>query len=77
MNLDEIRNDDGKLPACAWPGGYPMLYLDKEDNVLCPKCANRGVDQSQEVTAYDVNYEDPSCYCNDCGDRIESAYAEG
>jgi len=70
------RNDDGTLPAYAWPGGYPLFYLDKENNVLCPDCANRDVDQSQEVIAADVNWEDDALYCDDCSRRIESAYNE-
>lgn len=28
------------------------------------------------VIACDVNYEDGELYCDDCGERIESAYAE-
>jgi len=70
------RDDSGNFPAYAWPGGYPLFYLDKENNVLCPACASRPVDQSQEVTAGDVNWEDSSLYCDDCGARIESAYTE-
>ena len=74
--LDAIRLDNGDLPAYAWPGGYPMFYIDKEGNVLCPTCANKEVDQSQEVTAYDVNWEDAHLHCDDCSQRIPSAYAE-
>jgi hypothetical protein len=29
----------GSLDAYAWPGGYPVYYLDKNNDVLCPKCA--------------------------------------
>lgn len=28
------------------------------------------------VIALDVNWEDPSLYCDHCSERIESAYAE-
>ena len=57
MNLDEIRDQDGKLPACAWPGGYPMYYFDSEGNTLCPDCANKP-GYSTDPVAYDVNWED-------------------
>jgi hypothetical protein len=70
------RDEDGTLPSWAWPGGYPLFYLDKGGNVLCPECANREVDQSQAAVACDVNWEDPDLHCDDCGRRIESAYAE-
>lgn len=73
--LDEFRNDKGELPAFAWPGGYPLFYLDNEDNVLCPHCANKPGYNSDPV-AYDISWEDPNLICDDCGKRIESAYAE-
>lgn len=58
--------------AYAWPGGYPMYYQDEHDNVLCPKCA----EDVEEELASDVNWEDPDLYCDECGERIESAYSE-
>lgn len=79
QDIDAIRiehgSDAGKLPTYAWPGGYPMFYLDSENNVLCPDCSNAdGYDAP--VVAYDVNYEDKSLYCDDCSKQIESAYCE-
>ncbi len=81
MNLDEIRDSRGKLPAYAWPGGYPMYYLTNDNDVLCPKCANdytpeRDNEDQLKPVAYDVNYEDPQLFCEHCTARIESAYAE-
>lgn len=70
------RDENGLLPSYAWPGGYPLFYLDKEGNVLCPSCANREIDQAQEVIAQDVNWEDPSLFCDDCSTRIQSAYSD-
>lgn len=76
--ISELReHNDGTLPAYAWPGGYPLYYLDKQGSTVCSKCANREVDQSQEVVAWGTNWEDPDLYCDDCNERIESAYAEG
>lgn len=75
MNLDEYRNEKGKLPAYAWPGGYPLYYLDNKNNVLCPACANKSGMSSAPV-AVDTNWEDPHLHCDDCSQRIESAYAE-
>lgn len=76
MSNDLPRDTDGKLSAYAWPGGYPIYYLDKGGNVLCVKCARREVDQSQDVVAAGINWEDPALHCDDCSERIESAYAE-
>lgn len=76
MRLKEIRDANGQLPSWAWPGGYPVIYLTRDNLVVCPKCANREVDQSQEVVAYDINWEDPTLQCDDCSERIQSAYGE-
>lgn len=71
----------GELPAYAWPGGYPIFYMThKSCDVVCVKCANdheTGLDAfgDERIGASDVNWEEPDLYC-DCGERIESAYAE-
>jgi hypothetical protein len=69
------RDSKGQLVKYAWPGGYPVLYVTELSNVLCPDCANRDTDSDVPVAA-DINWEDPSLYCDDCSERIESAYAE-
>lgn len=75
--LDEIRLENGELPAYAWPGGYPIYYIDRDNCVVCPDCANKEpLNGSYEIVAYDINWEDSQLYCDDCGGRIESAYAE-
>jgi hypothetical protein len=71
--IEAMRGEDGKLPAYAWPGGYPMLYVTPEGWSLCPDCANNGDWHLQDG---DANWEDPNLFCEDCGKRIESAYAE-
>lgn len=75
------RNDEGKLEKYAWPGGYPIFYLDSENSVLCARCAQVSDEDAEELPAFkpvaaDVNYEDPELYCAQCSQRIESAYAE-
>jgi len=77
--LDNIRDEKGKLPEFAWPGGYPILYLDKENSVLCAKCANT-LDTVEEdwsddkPTAYFIYWEGPAEICEECNCDIESAY---
>jgi len=85
-----FKPDDGKpgslLPFFAWPGGYPIYYLDGDNCVLCPECAENavreyyedpeGVFENELPVAYDTNYEDPMLICEGCNERIESAYAE-
>lgn len=69
-----IRDSRGKLPSYAWPGGYPLYYILKDTNIVCPDCANKL--PKGEVELADVNWENCDLYCDECGDRIESAYAE-
>lgn len=81
MNLDEIRDSDGKLPAYAWPGGYPLLYLAKDNGVLCPKCANaytpdRDNEDQLKPVAYYIHYEGPGEQCEHCNALVESAYGD-
>lgn len=81
MDINEIRDTNGQLPQFAWPGGYPMYYLAKDNGVLCPKCANefkpeRDNEEQLQAVAYGVNWEDRELFCEHCNGRIESAYAE-
>ena len=70
------RLDNGQLPAFAWPGGYPLFYLDTENNCLCPDCANINDDFSDELVSCEVNWEDESMLCDHCSNKIESTYGE-
>jgi hypothetical protein len=78
---DDMRLENGKLPAYAFPGGYPIFYLAADNGVLCPDCANaytpdRDNERQLKPVECDINYEDDSLYCEHCNKRIESAYAE-
>jgi hypothetical protein len=72
------RDDSGRLIAYAWPGGYPVIYLDKYNEVLCPDCANESEtnDNMELPIAYFVHYEGPAEYCCQCSKPIESAYGD-
>ena len=83
------RDETGKLPAYAWPGGYPIFYLCADNGILCPQCANkesaiREADERPDypdfdqwrIVASDINWEDSSLTCDNCSQRIESAYGE-
>ena len=72
------RDANGQLDAYAWPSGYPLYYLDSQNGVLCVKCARKS-DDPEEVDSFrpvavGVNYEDALLFCDDCSQRIESAY---
>lgn len=75
--MEPKRDENGQFPAYVWPGGYPLYYLDKQGNCLCPECASREVDQSQDVVACDVHWEGEPLTCDDCGKETVSAYGDG
>lgn len=77
------RDDSGKYPAWAWPGGYPIYYFTADDATLCPACANgehgseareNHEDKQWRLVACDVHWEGESVTCDHCGALIESAH---
>ncbi len=78
------RNEDGTLPAYAWPGGYPVYYVTADGGEMCPACANGGngseatedadAEDQWRLVANDVHWEGESLWCDHCGGEIESAY---
>jgi len=63
-------------------GCYPIFYLTADNGCLCPQCVEDNIAEAcngggdWRVVVHDVNYEDPYLYCDHCGERIESAYAD-
>lgn len=89
VKIKELRSfyRKGHARAYAWPGGYPLYYVTTDGGALCPKCMNteraqifrstgEGSRDGWAIEGQDVNWEDSSLFCDHCGDRIESAYAE-
>lgn len=87
LKLENLGMENGKLQSFAFPGGYPLFYLAKDNGVLCPDCANG--DNGSEccnpdcqddpqwwLIGCDINYENDSLYCDHCGKLIESAYGD-
>lgn len=57
-------------------GCYPLLYISEGRRVLCPDCALECEGEGTPMDSGGVNWEDPSLFCDECSERIESAYAE-
>lgn len=90
-SLEGMRDENGKLVSYVWPGGYPVFYYCCSNpyypnnlDTLCPDCANKEEaeqkdveeEQKSKIVGCDPNWEDPDLYCDQCNQRIESAYAE-
>lgn len=81
--FDAMRLENGKLPAFAFPGGYPIVYLFGDNRVCCPGCAN-GENGSEASASHEesmwrlagwfVHYEGEPEICSHCNSVIESAY---
>lgn len=77
MNVECVKDSSGQYPTFAWPGGYPLYYLDGENSTLCPKCANESADDEIEnfrPVACGVHWEGEPITCDQCSAEIESAY---
>jgi hypothetical protein len=80
MKIKDITKDkNGNYPSHAWPGGYPIYYLDSGANDLCPSCANKFMTHSyapNRPIAFDIHYEGSPIQCDECNAQIESAYGD-
>jgi hypothetical protein len=75
-----------RVVSYAWPGGYPVFYICADGGCLCPTCVGDHLpeigqagdyrDDQWNIVGGNINYEDPCMFCDHCGNRIESAYAE-
>lgn len=76
MQVSELRRPDGTYPAFAWPGGYPLIYLDANGDILCPACTSREDEYNAPTVSGEVYWEGPDLCCFDCNAIIESAYGD-
>lgn len=83
LTRDMIRkagglDQDGKLPACAWPGGYQLIYFDSRMDCLCPGCADKerkSWDTLDRPIMVDVLYEGRE-HCSRCDREIVGSYED-
>ena len=82
-SLDRFSDGKGGLVESVWPGGYPIVYIDKWGDCICAKCANavlqfpilaRSV--KTLISHGEVFFEGPDEVCARCNDIIESAYGD-
>ena len=85
LYMPDRTSHDGKLPAYAWSGGYPLQYLTDDMATLCPSCANGENGSCASETSDDPQWklihcedywEGPPMPCDHCNTPIESAYGD-
>lgn len=66
----------GDFLSFAFPGGYEVVYMDKENNTLCYDCASKTGKYDSPVVAWFLA-EDPDeyIYCDVCAKVINDPYA--
>ena len=75
MDLNEARNT-----PYAWPGGYQLIHLMDDGEVLCNKCIqDKEVHEGGEADGWryegsDIHWEGESLYCAHCNAELESEY---
>ena len=71
----------------AWPGGYPLYAVATDGGALCAACVrdewrliatatHEGDRSGWAVAGIDINWEDTDLHCDNCGEKIESAYGD-
>jgi hypothetical protein len=77
------RDEDGRLSAWVFPGGYPLYYMDGEGDPLCVTCARmieadgpEFWDENLMPQWSSINYEDTFLECSQCYGPIDSAYGK-
>jgi len=56
-------------------GGYPIFYA-REGAAHCPVCALEAEQAGDLMDTARVNWEDHELFCDNCSERVESAYGE-
>jgi hypothetical protein len=71
--IKEMLEEKGKLPSYAWPGGYPIVYVDSDNSTLCADCATKSINDQDDFLLHE---EGPAIACDNCGKIINSAYGD-
>ena len=80
--MARIKNENGKLDAIAFPGGYSVLYVCKDASIVCADCANTRLSEGaeawegEEPTAAFLHWEGPPEFCANCNAEITSEYGD-
>lgn len=71
-------DEQQELIIYAFPGGYQISFLDKENCILCGTCAQEAYkDKDNEhlaPTSYFTHWEGCPITCEECYKKIESEY---
>jgi len=78
-DVEKLRDEKGRLPSFAWPGGYRIVYVAADGRCLCALCANEP--EAQDATPDDrdwwlvdahIHWEGPAETCAHCDTALPS-----
>ena len=55
--------------------GYPLWYMIDDYKCQCNECATVSKSEGQSAEEQ-VNWDDSNLWCDECSEKIESAYAD-
>src|SRR5262245_55360529 len=67
------EENDGKLPAYAWPGGYPLVYVTRGGSTLGADCDRKNTGEDGPVEGGEVHWEGGPEVCDECNAEVASA----
>lgn len=72
------RGENGDILKCAWPGGYPLVFVMGDGSTLCADCLNEA--EKEELTGdeyvvegFVIPYES-LVVCEECGEQFGPVY---
>ena len=65
----DLLTATGQLRDLSLLGGYPILYVDEANNVLCAVCATEVFEDGTPLV-YEVYDQVSAIYCDACGTEI-------
>lgn len=89
IKIDSVEAFDRALARgpYAWPGGYPVFFITRDNAVLSfetaqdnqtaiRQCIRNQGRYGWTICGIDINWECLDLYCEHSGERIEAAYGE-
>lgn len=68
------RDIDGRYPAWAFPGGYPIVYQTEQGAMICASCVNKDPMIQELIDDRVVHIIGHPIECDNCKDIIESLF---
>ncbi len=82
-----LADNNGEVPAYAWPGGYECYFITKDGGVLCHQCVEQNLEQIKEaesegnwdaqwavIACENLSMNESELICDHCGRVIDHGW---